>query len=193
MSSTGHMNGLLDHMDAVLQERVPRLYKSLNPPATEAQIKWAEDMLGMDFPIDLRAAYMRHNGQRCVGSPVGWLDIERVVRQAEENAEVLRGLLKDGCEDILQAPAVIGQNQKTRLDWWSSRWIPFSRNSSGWQVCVDMDPAPAGVVGQVFGWSSLRLSETDGTVTQADSFFEFVEFFLIEVKSDRLDSTFFMF
>jgi cell wall assembly regulator SMI1 len=33
--------------------------------------------------------------------------------------------------------------------FWNERWLPFARDGRGGVVCVDLAPAPAGVVGQV--------------------------------------------
>lgn len=35
----------------------------------------------------------------------------------------------------------------------SAGWIPFASSGGGDYLCVDLEPGPAGTVGQVFGWN----------------------------------------
>lgn len=34
-------------------------------------------------------------------------------------------------------------------DWWNRRWVPVTSNGGGDHLCVDLDPAPGGTVGQM--------------------------------------------
>jgi cell wall assembly regulator SMI1 len=36
-----------------------------------------------------------------------------------------------------------------RDDWWNPRWIPFTHDGGGNHLCLDLDPAEGGAVGQV--------------------------------------------
>jgi cell wall assembly regulator SMI1 len=36
--------------------------------------------------------------------------------------------------------------------WWHPRWIPLAMDNAGNLTCLDMAPAPGGVVGQIIDW-----------------------------------------
>jgi hypothetical protein len=51
-----------------------------------------------------------------------------------------------------------------RAELWDKQWVPFARDAAGDLLCVDQNPAPGGIVGQVayvlFGESSRRVVST---------------------------------
>jgi cell wall assembly regulator SMI1 len=54
-------DGIWDRFESMLTEHAPDLLASLRLPATEAQIDAAESKLGVQFPAEIRRAYLRHN------------------------------------------------------------------------------------------------------------------------------------
>ena len=36
-----------------------------------------------------------------------------------------------------------------KADWWNAKWIPITHDGSGNHLCLDLDPAPGGKMGQI--------------------------------------------
>jgi len=62
--------------------------------------------------------------------------------------------LSRGSFDDLKIESVDGP---VRAEWWNRLWLPIAADSGGNYHCVDLDPAPGGVVGQVIQfWHDAR-------------------------------------
>ncbi|WP_188825493.1 SMI1/KNR4 family protein [Brucella endophytica] len=48
--------------------------------------------------------------------------------------------------------APIDADPGIRPTWWWPGWIPFMENGGGDYLCIDMDPAPGGTLGQVVAY-----------------------------------------
>jgi len=131
----------------------PTVKKSLNKGATDEQIAACETALGVALPPELRASYLIHDGQKAGADgllPEGFADLasEFVLLSLEEVANEWKTWKKldDGGEF---------KNQKAlpdagvRSDWWNPNWVPFAWDGGGDSLCVDLEPAPGGTVGQV--------------------------------------------
>lgn len=136
--------------------------------------------MGGAFPDDVRASYRRHDGQqsdRSFGGVVGgvfvpggdFLSLARIV----DEWTVWKDLLDSGTFDgILSDP-----QPGIRSDWWNPRWIPITYDGSGNHCCVDVDPAPGGMVGQIITmWHDggeremMAASFTDWLIQLADGY-----------------------
>jgi cell wall assembly regulator SMI1 len=124
-----------------LQAAAPLIADSLHPPADDAALADAETQLGRALPEELRCLLKINNGGREVIGGFDLLSTESIVPAyrfmrkfagAADLPEHLRGLLNaEG----------------------SAGWIPFAHSTAGDYLCVDLEPGPAGTVGQVFGWN----------------------------------------
>lgn len=54
---------LLNEITERLRGDLPELAASLNPPATEIELRQAEEELGFSLPAELRELYLIHNGE----------------------------------------------------------------------------------------------------------------------------------
>lgn len=129
-----------------LQAHAPEALAGLNGPASLEQIEHAEHALGVRLPDDVRAAYLRHNGQDPDAPLVllGWefLSLEEVVAQWS----IWKDLLDSGTFDTAQSNA---DGHLVKQDWWNAAWIPFTHNGGGDHLCIDLDPGTEGVAGQI--------------------------------------------
>jgi cell wall assembly regulator SMI1 len=60
-------------------------------------------------------------------------------------------------QEQLSADAVFEDDECEHKDpiqpvWWNAQWIPIGSNSSGDFICLDLNPAPGGNVGQVISY-----------------------------------------
>ena len=117
----------------------------LNPPAIDAEITTLEQQLGVTLPTDYVQALRQHNGQR--GLADGLFDGQEFLSAQNVFAQwqIWKGLHDAGEFKALHSSPAAG----VRDDWWNPRWIPFTHDGSGNHLCLDLDPAEDGSVGQV--------------------------------------------
>jgi cell wall assembly regulator SMI1 len=134
-------------IEAWLEEYVPEVLEDLNGPATIANIRATESAMSVKLPKDMVDAYRIHDGQDGGAPPVGgdWqvLRLKTVVKQWK----ILKVLLDKGT--FATADADVKAVGPVRPVWWNARWIPFGFAANGDLICVDLDPAKGGTVGQI--------------------------------------------
>ena len=123
-----------------------------NRPATEAQISAAEARLGMVFPASIRNLYRLADGQPrdavCLADAFNMMALEEVVEAADFLNDAFPGGING--EDPDHAPMDVDMG--IRATWWWPRWIPMMTNGSGDYLCLDLDPADGGTVGQIISY-----------------------------------------
>jgi len=128
-----------------LEANAPEILENLAGPASDAEFAAREKALGVSLPHDFKTAYRIHNGQhRDIPGLTEFgqlLPLKRVV----EEWKVWKELLDTG--DF--AGATSEPNPGIRNVWWSPRWIPFTSDGGGNHLCIDLEPASGGNVGQV--------------------------------------------
>lgn len=131
-----------------IQANAPELHETLQAGASDESIAQLEQQLGVSLPEDYKTFLNLCDGQsgesaagfygsellsvKSVGSK--W---DRRKKQFDNNA----------FEGITSEP-----DQGIRNDWWNSRWIPFTYDEGGNHLCLDLEPADGGIVGQVITW-----------------------------------------
>jgi cell wall assembly regulator SMI1 len=145
------MKTIWDRVHTWLTAHAPVVLDSLAPPATEAQIRAAENALDVTLPDDVKASYRIHNGQRVVsgqyGKPAllygGWdlYSLAEVVSQWK--------CWKDLSDRGTFAGGGSRPTGPIRTDWWHPGWIPLTGNDGGDHHCADMAPSQGGHPGQV--------------------------------------------
>ncbi|MGZ7440932.1 SMI1/KNR4 family protein [Paenibacillus sp. TH7-28] len=143
----------------------------LRPGADEAEFEHAEKALGLKFPEEMKTFYQVHNGQ---DSDLG---SEPFVRNLTLSplGEIVENwnFLREEFEADEMEPD-IGQEIKPLL--WNDKWIPIAYNGGGDYLCLDMDPAEAGQVGQVlYFWH-----DWGNRSVEAASLFSFIQMCLEE-------------
>ena len=142
----------LNRLEAALQRHAPSVYAGLRPPASDAQIAVAERALGVTLPEDVRAAYRWHDG--CASElsifvdVTQWCSLEEMannwammVRVSTANREITPGNYPE--------PAPWWDELKVKPVWWNQRWVPIGTSTTSSSIYVDLDPAPAGIGGQL--------------------------------------------
>jgi cell wall assembly regulator SMI1 len=135
-----------ERIERWLAVNAPEIAEGLNPPASADEIATTERLLDRRLPDDVRAAYLRHDGQQSDAPWFlygwEWLSLARI----RDEWSVWRDLLDGGDFDGTQSD---GDGQVVRDDWWNSGWIPVTYDGSGNHYCVDLSPGPQGTAGQV--------------------------------------------
>lgn len=153
------MRSLADSWSVIiewLEQHATSLADKLHGPADPDAIRRTETEIGVAFTDDLRQSFLIQDG-RDYGDdelnlfptpPDGIADMAFCLLPVVEIAaewEVWRDLIDIGeFEGIVSKP-----DAGIRDCWWSKGWIPVAGNGGGDFICVDMDPAEGGCVGQV--------------------------------------------
>lgn len=116
-----------------------------NEGADEAEIAAAEAVLELEFPADLREYLLLANGEvwNSDGFIGDWqlLELKFIIPEAQlMHSLVEQGAFGDNANP--DTPAIKGL-------WWNPRWIPIVTSGSGHLFCADLDPGPAGTLGQI--------------------------------------------
>ncbi len=176
------MDAAWERIERWLMAHAPQVAAGLNPPASEAELAETEAALGVQFPADFRAAYLRHNGQKPDAPSLidGWdlLSLERIRDEWQTWNELLAGGEFAGAESE-------GDGVFVRRDWWNPGWIPITYNGSGDHQCLDLAPGPEGTVGQI-----IEMWHDEGArPLLAASFGEWFDHFAEEVAAGRFEYT----
>jgi cell wall assembly regulator SMI1 len=177
-------------LQRVLESAAPGVPRGgLNPPATEAQVAAVERLVGRRLPEDLRAAYRHFNGMTRPGGEANggprlmlpfydWCDLESLARRWTMDRQVPMPPLGDvgdademadgGDVDDVDGSA---SGARCRFAYEDAGWLPVGLCNMSPQVCVDMNPGPAGRPGQLI---ELDL-EAGGPFWMAASFADHVE------------------
>jgi cell wall assembly regulator SMI1 len=145
------MNDTWIRLERWLEKHDPILLDTLNGPATAAALDQAARHLGVQLPEDLRASLLRHEGQSDTPGLMDWrlFCLDEVVGEWNTYQE-------DSVGPYAAAMAAsVTPHRGIRDVYWSPRWVPVAGLGSSDVVCVDLDPAPGGVAGQVImRWKS---------------------------------------
>lgn len=144
------INGLWRRFENWLCEHAPAFCRwPLAPGASEQDIRAFERTIGAKLPTDVRESYKRHNGSAGVRllEVVGegeWVTLNEATRHWKFFQKIKPDLEAAG---FLETPK--GPMKKVHI---SPGWIPISDNSGGDHLCIDLDPAEGGTVGQLFSY-----------------------------------------
>ena len=140
----------------MLKKHNPLGYATLQPPATESEIKEAEQAMKVRFPKELKDAYRRHNGVKEAGwssnpilfatSEASWGNLKSVVDVWKRKIWVDGTIDYDPIND--HDPAYL-QGLEIYPYWWHPKWIPIGLTNTATTIFIDMHPGPQGTKGQL--------------------------------------------
>lgn len=126
-----------------LARQFPPLRLRLRPGVTPSTLESAERSLGLVLPPSVRETYQTFDGQQgdLPGVLLGmkWLPLAEVLR---EHATWLELASED--PSLTSRPP-----EAVRPVTFSPAWVPIASDFAGNGLAVDLDPGPAGTVGQV--------------------------------------------
>jgi len=154
---------------AVLEATAPDLLAALPAGASSADVAGAEQRLGVELPADVRESFAVHDGS---GEHTGF--------------DVPRGYV-DG---VLAGHLLSLDEVVSKWETWpkepagpgicSPHWVPLT-GMENYNVCIDLDPAPDGVPGQVI---LVIRTVLQGHV--AEGWWAFLERYAADLESGRL-------
>lgn len=174
-------------IEAVLCASVPDLFAALPAGASSEAIADAEQQLGIELPADVRASYSIHDGSggeidgagivpseyySVMGVPL--LSLDEVVRTWQMWQEWRRDATASNDRgDPPEGPV--------RTERYNARWIPVTWDGGACNLCIDLDPAPGGVTGQV-----IFLDHLDTKCVIEEGWWVFLERYAADLESGRL-------
>ena len=113
--------------------------------AALSDIESVEAEIGCLLPDDLRHLLQLHNGSREYQVLPGWelFSVDRLLDEWRVWEALYHTQFKPDGYDCKPVGPVRDD------EWWRLSWIPFCGDGGGNHLCLDMEPATAGSVGQV--------------------------------------------
>jgi cell wall assembly regulator SMI1 len=139
------MQEIWTYIESWLYANAPKILDTLQPGASDTQIKAAEDFLSIQFPAEVKASYRIHNGQSDYS--YGFLEGKEFLslEHMQEEWAVWKELLDGGEFEGVESSPDAG----IRSDWWSPQWIPLTYDGTGNHDCLDLNPGEGGKRGQI--------------------------------------------
>lgn len=168
-------------IEAVLRATAPDQLAALSAGATPEAIRAAEARLGVTLPPDVRESYAVHDGSGevdvlprelygVIAVPLHSLD--EVVREWQMWQEWGR----DKC-----CRCAAPSDGPVKADRYNPRWLPVAWDGGAVNLCVDLDPAPGGVPGQM-----IYLDHLDPRRVAADGWRAYLERYAEGLETGRL-------
>jgi cell wall assembly regulator SMI1 len=130
---------------AWLSVHAPRIMDNLNPPATDAELREAEESFGCKMPAEWQSLYRTHNGMNSesnMGSlfcGMQFLPLDLVIGDHAENVTLSADLL----------PVRSADEGVRKENMYNAKWIAFAHDGGDTLLRIDLDPAGSGSKGQV--------------------------------------------
>lgn len=117
-----------------------------NNGADKKQIESAEQVMGLEFPADLRGYLIAADGQAISSNGImgNWdlMPLRDIVNTWKFQKQMVKKKQFGPKNENEETQYVKGV-------WWNVKWIPIVHEATGDHVCIDMDPNVHGTVGQV--------------------------------------------
>jgi cell wall assembly regulator SMI1 len=189
MSDTARatMEATWQRLEKWIALHLPDLQTSLVVPASDAEIKAAEEELNLTLPDDFKASLKVHDGQSESAETGLWfgfvpLPLDKILlewRQWQEIADEIGDEMQNS-ERNTSAPAGC-----IKCQYVNAKWIPLCHDYGGNFIGIDLDPGPKGVVGQIINFGA----DEDDKFIIAQSYGAFLQNIADQLDADnfRLD------
>ncbi|MPV60685.1 molybdenum cofactor biosynthesis protein MoaA [Burkholderia sp. HI2761] len=132
-------------LDSAFAADSSRLPGGLNGPASDDEIAVLQTALGTTLPDAFVDSLRIHNGQTDPGDEFSGSDALLSAHEIVTQWRIWKGLVDGGDFDGVTSEPDSG----IRNEWYNLKWIPFTHDGSGNHLCLDLDPAEGGTIGQV--------------------------------------------
>lgn len=174
---------LWDALSQAIKTLAPEITIELNERASPEEFQKLEDIIGINLPEDFKRLYSLHNGQNNSNPPFYYteelLSIDRMI----EEWSLWKQLLDD--KHFQQDDGTLftsDPHPNIKNNWWNPKWIPITYDGNGNHLCLDLDPANDGMLGQI-----IRMWHDDSERSvEAFSLEDLFNQYLIELKSGNL-------
>lgn len=182
LHATGSVAERWATIEGWLEENQPRALEGFRAATTREAIVAAESTLGVSLPEDYKAFLQIHDGQEELESWVGLGALLSIAEVVAAHARLGRmELSAAGESDPIEAEHA---DEGVRSVSYVSGWIPISRSARGRDyLCIDLDPAPGGVRGQIVEY----IVDDKRRRRVADSFADLMSLYLTQAQTGEID------
>jgi cell wall assembly regulator SMI1 len=176
------MREIWARIEAVLRAKSPERFAGLAAGAPSEAIAAAERRLGITLPVDVRESYAIHDGSgesdivpnELYGlMTVPLYSLDEMVREWEMWQEW-------GRTANYERPATPDEGP-IKVDRYNVGWVPITWDGGAVNLCIDLDPGPGGVSGQV-----ICLDHLDPVCVAAESWRVLLERYAADLETGRL-------
>lgn len=175
-------------IEAVLRATAPDLLAALPAGASPEAIAAAERHLGVELPADVRETYAAHDGTGGVDDGGGIIpteyygllgvalhSLDEMVREWQMWQEWR------GSQPVEPRISNLPLKGPVKAERSNPRWLPVTWDGGGCNLCIDLDPAPGGVPGQV-----IFLDHLNSMCVVDEGWWAFLERYATGLESGRL-------
>ena len=178
------MRDVWQRIENLLHNQAPDLLARLAAGASPEAITKTEAKLGYQLPDEVRESYAIHDGSGNAGifpqddygriNGVSLLSLEDATHESQSWTKLLNRNEFVGNTAHPTGPI--------KAEWWNRNWFPLTSNGGGDHLCIDMDPAPGGTIGQVIDFSH----ESGPRAVLAPSWRAFLNNYVSDLEAGRL-------
>jgi cell wall assembly regulator SMI1 len=165
---------------AWLRQHTPDEVENLRPPASNRCLNHLEDTTGLRVPPQMEQSYKIHDGFWVEMFLFGEVYGGHLLSLKAIESDWLRWkkvAVECGFADLAAEP--LGPIKPRN---WNPCWLPVTDAGNGNFFCVDLDPAPGGVIGQIIWYDRV-----EGPVrVVANGFAEWVEQYATDLEFGRI-------
>lgn len=169
------LNAALETWLQFFDSRRVEMRRQLKSPASEEQIRTAEQKIGVIFPKDIRELYKTYNGQHSPYKVTYFKDKPNLIELPFSiDADAFVGNLfgsyeflslddlvetwmsykavrdhPDYSEDDYAGSVSVCTGDLVKKQYINNLWIPIAKDGGGNTYCFDMDPPDGGIMGQI--------------------------------------------
>lgn len=174
---------MLEKLIGWMKIHLNEVYGDLNGPATQEQLAALEEKIDIELPEQFKTLYLLHNGQKnkiYTGFFYGltFLSLDTIYKEWKSWADIVDEEDEEGMADLscFSESYIEGKVQKIYAN---KKWLPFAYDHAGNSLAIDFDPDDKGKVGQIINAGR----DEDVKYVLADSFSEFIEWYIKELES----------
>jgi len=166
---------LIDAVNTKIDTKIDFLEIFMNKGATETEVKELEQISGFELPHNLKNLLRLANGEgdkKLMMLGLFFSNIERIIYDLNFFRKTHN-----------YSPDSIYQEGMIKPNLYNPNRIPFATDESGQYLCIDFDPGPKGIYGQII---YLPCAEPEPVSVVAKDFDEFLGFIILSLKNDQL-------
>ncbi len=159
-----------------IKDNLPKHALKLNSGATNDEISSAEKEMNFSFPEELRELYLAANGE--LNDDTEMPVFVEAFNFASIELMMIHWRLKNRIDSSDPWSSNSEEQKEIKDLWWSRKWIPFGLDISGGSLCIDLDPGPTGLKGQI-----IDVSKFGPERVVAKSLIKFLEEQVMDIES----------
>lgn len=178
---------MLEAIEAWARVHFPELHADLGPPCDEAALAGLEAAVGRPLPDDFKALYRAHDGQRgsCLAGLFYGLPFLPLARVRAE-WQIWNHVLDESSVETLADLNALARSVPpgaVRAVYANRYWIPIAHDYGGNHLGIDLDPGPAGKLGQVINFGR----DEDDKYVVAESLAAYFEWMARELEAGNFE------